>query len=128
MVSASPPKPAISDVPPEDFVKSPKVSKFIDVRSRLEYNLFHAPDAINLSLPRILMSQVPLLRYLVLPRWFWQLPRDEPLAVICLTAHRSPMAAQMLVKLGFSQVFNITGGMMAWQKAGLPTHRDHVKE
>ena len=126
MVSVLPPKPAISDVLPEDFVQSPQVSQFIDVRSRVEYNLFHAPGAINLSLPRILMAQVPLLRHLILPRWFWALPRDKPLAVICLTAHRSPMAAQMLVKLGFSQVLNIAGGMMAWQQAGLPTHRDHV--
>ena len=127
MVSASPPKPTIIDVSPEDFVQSTEVSQFIDVRNRFEYNLFHAPDAINLSLPRILMAQVPLLGNLALPQWFWELPRDEPIAVICLTAHRSPMAAQSLVKLGFSQVFNITGGMMAWQKVGLPTHREHMK-
>ncbi|MEM1255998.1 MAG: rhodanese-like domain-containing protein [Cyanobacteria bacterium P01_H01_bin.21] len=128
MVSASSPKPTIIDMSPEDFVQSAKVLQFIDVRSRFEYNLFHAPDAINLSLPRILMAQMPLLRNLVIPQWFWELPRDEPIAVICLTAHRSPMAAQALIKLGFSQVFNITGGMMAWQKAGLPTHRDRLKE
>ncbi|MGD1852652.1 MAG: rhodanese-like domain-containing protein [Leptolyngbyaceae cyanobacterium] len=128
MVSASSPKSTIIDMSPEDFVQSTKVLQFIDVRSRFEYNLFHAPDAINLSLPRILMAQMPLLRNLVIPQWFWELPRDEPIAVICLTAHRSPMAAQALVKLGFSQVFNITGGMMAWQKAGLPTHRDRLKE
>ena len=128
MVSASSPKPTIIDMSPEDFVQSAKVLQFIDVRSRFEYNLFHAPDAINLSLPHILMAQMPLLRNLVIPQWFWELPRDEPIAVICLTAHRSPMAAQALVKLGFSQVFNITGGMMAWQKAGLPTHRDRLKE
>ena len=127
MVSASPPKPTIVDMSPEDFVQSAEVSSLIDVRSRFEYNLFHAPDTINLSLPRILMAQMPLLRNLVIPQWFWELPRDEPIAVICLTAHRSPMAAQALVKLGFSQVFNITGGMMAWQKAGLPTQKGTAK-
>lgn len=128
MVSASPPKPAIIDMSPEDFVQSTEVLQLIDVRSRFEYNLFHALDAINLSLPRILMAQVPLLRNLALPQWFCELSKDDPIAVICLTAHRSPMAAQILVKLGFSQVFNITGGMMAWQKAGLPTRRDRLKE
>ncbi|MBE9068740.1 rhodanese-like domain-containing protein [Leptolyngbya cf. ectocarpi LEGE 11479] len=128
MISTSPSKPTIIDVVPEDFVQSTEALQLIDVRSRFEYNLFHAPDTINLSLPRILMAQMPLLRNLALPQWFWELPKDEPIAVICLTAHRSPMAAQILVKLGFSQVFNITGGMMAWQKAGLPTHRDRWKE
>ena len=53
--------------------------------------------------------------------WFQELPKDEPIALICLTAHRSPMAAEQLVKAGFTQVYNITGGMMEWRQLGLPT-------
>ncbi|PSN20772.1 hypothetical protein C7271_00520 [filamentous cyanobacterium CCP5] len=72
-------------------------------------------------------SRVPILRSWVLPQWFAQLPKETPIALICLTSHRSPIAAQTLVKAGFSQVFNITGGMMAWQKAGLPTQKGTAK-
>jgi rhodanese-related sulfurtransferase len=95
----------------------------IDVRSLWEYNQGHVPGALNLSLPRILMAQTPLLRRWVLPTWFMDLDPMQPVAVICLTAHRSPIAAQALNKLGFRQVLNVQGGMMAWRKASLPVHR-----
>jgi rhodanese-related sulfurtransferase len=120
MVSASPSKPGVIDLSPQAFIGRNTPLQLIDVRSRFEYDRFHAPTAINLSLPRILIGQVPVLRNWALPQWFRELPKDQPIAVICLTAHRSPMAAQQLLKLGFTHIFNITGGMMAWQKAGLP--------
>ena len=114
------------DLSPEELVQSIQPLCLIDVRSRFEYNRFHAPEAINLSLPRILMGRMPILRN-SLPQWFRQLPEETTIAVICLTAHRSPIAAQALLEMGFSQVFNITGGMMAWQKAGLPIQKSTAK-
>jgi rhodanese-related sulfurtransferase len=71
-----------------------------------------------------MMGQTSWLRNWVLPTWFKELPKDQPIAVICLTAHRSPIAAKALLAMGFSQVFNVTGGMMAWQQAGLPTQKN----
>ncbi|WP_416667232.1 rhodanese-like domain-containing protein [Egbenema bharatensis] len=121
-MSVSTLKPNVTHLTPEEFVQLAEPPQLIDVRSRLEFNLFHAPTAINLSLPRILMIQVPFLCTWLLPKWFWQFSKDQSIAVICLTAHRSPIAAQTLVDAGFTQVFNITGGMIAWKKAGLPTH------
>jgi rhodanese-related sulfurtransferase len=56
----------------------------------------------------------------MLPDWFRQLPREAPLAVVCLTSHRSPIAAQQLRRLGFRQVINVDGGMMAWRQEDLP--------
>jgi rhodanese-related sulfurtransferase len=120
-MSVSSPQNTVTDLSPEAFVQSPVSPKLIDVRSGLEYSMFHAPQATNLSLPRILLAQVPLLRKWALPQWFRDLPKDEPVAVVCLTSHRSPIAAQAMAKMGFARVFNITGGMMDWQKAGLPT-------
>ena len=114
------------DLSPEELVQSNQPLCLIDVRSRFEYNRFHAPDAINLSLPRILMGRLPILS-ISLPQWFRQLPEETTIAVICLTAHRSPIAAQALLEMGFSQVFNMTGGMMAWQKAGLPIQKSNAK-
>ena len=109
------------DLSPEEFAQLPNPPQLIDVRSSFEYVMFHAPDAINLSLPRILLGRLPGLRNWVLPQWFQNLPKDEPIAVICLTAHRSPIAARQLAKAGFTKIFNITGGMMEWRRLGLTT-------
>ncbi len=109
------------DLSPEEFAQLPKPPRLIDVRSSFEYAMFHAPNAINLSLPRILMGMFPGLRNWFLPQWFQDLSKDEPIAVICLTAHRSPIAARQLAKAGFTKIFNITGGMMQWRRLGLTT-------
>lgn len=111
---------SVVNLTPEEFVCLPNSPLLIDVRSGVEYALFHAPTAVNLSLPRILMGRISRLQPWVWPAWFRNLTKTEAIAIICLTAHRSPTAAQQLSKTGFTTVFNITGGMMAWEKAGLP--------
>lgn len=114
-------KSSVVNISPQEFVELSNPPLLIDVRSQWEYNQFHAPDAINLSLPRILMNNPPWLRRYVLPQWFQELPKDKPIALICLTAHRSPIAAKQLIKAGFTKVHNITGGMMEWRRLGFPT-------
>lgn len=123
MTSITDSKPQVIDLSPQEFTQLSNPPQLIDVRSKFEYGMFHAPDAINLSLPRILMGSNSWLRRYVLPQWFKELPKDEPVALICLTAHRSPMAAKQLIKAGFSQIYNITGGMKEWQKLGLSTSK-----
>ncbi|MHB8860466.1 MAG: rhodanese-like domain-containing protein [Minisyncoccota bacterium] len=41
--------------------------------------------------------------------------------VICRSGARSGMAARVLQSHGFSQAQNVAGGMIAWERAGLPT-------
>ena len=113
-------RPQVIDLLPREFIQLTDQPLLIDVRSNFEYQMFHAPDAINLSLPRILMSRNSWLRSWVVPQWFQDLSPDEPIALICLAAHRSPIAAEALIKVGFTEVYNIQGGMMEWRKLGLP--------
>ncbi len=49
-----------------------------------------------------------------------QWDREKPLLLICRSGARSGRAAGALRGLGFSQVFNLTGGMLAWDAAGYP--------
>lgn len=123
MPSISSLQPTVIELTPQEFSRLPNPPRLIDVRSGWEYALFHAPNAINLSLPRIVMGRFPIVQNWVLPKWFRALSKTEAIAVICLTAHRSPIAAQQLAQAGFTKVFNISGGMMAWQKAGLPIRK-----
>ena len=44
--------------------------------------------------------------------------RDAPLVVYCMTGRMSRIAAEELVRLGYRQVIDLDGGMVAWQAAG----------
>lgn len=46
--------------------------------------------------------------------------RNAKILVYCRTDMMSTVAAKELVKKGFTNVWNLTGGMAAWEKAGLP--------
>ena len=113
----------VRQISPKQFLNMARPPKLIDVRTGLEYMTGHAPQAVNLSLFRLSFGMIPGLRRLLLPKWFRELPKDEPVAVICLTSHRSPIAAKQLLKAGFRKVYNITGGMMEWQQKGFPTSK-----
>lgn len=46
--------------------------------------------------------------------------KDRPIAVICRSGRRSAIAAEILRRAGYNQVSNVSGGTLAWIKAGLP--------
>ncbi|MCY0865175.1 MAG: FAD-dependent oxidoreductase [Sulfobacillus sp.] len=43
---------------------------------------------------------------------------DQPLVVYCRSGHRSYVAARMLIQRGYRRVYNLVGGITAWQAAG----------
>jgi len=79
----------------------------IDMRGWLEYWMGHIPAAQRLSRDRILK----------------EIPKDRAIAITCLSGHRSDMAAQWLVTQGYSKVYSLKGGLLAWQSAGYDVHR-----
>jgi rhodanese-related sulfurtransferase len=46
--------------------------------------------------------------------------RDKPVFVYCASGGRSGQAASLMTKLGFTKVYNLSGGLGAWKAAGLP--------
>ena len=84
----------------------------IDVRTSFENKRGHLPEAININ-------------YL----WFGfsdeadKLDRDKPVFLYCQTAHRSPLAAKKLHKMGFTQIYDLEGGFKAWEDQGLPVEK-----
>ncbi len=78
----------------------------VDVRQPVETQSGSVPGAVL----------IPLTEF---GRRMHELPRDRPILTICRSSHRSPIAARQLRQAGYD-VTNISGGTMAWQKAGLP--------
>ncbi len=52
-----------------------------------------------------------------------ELPKDQPIVCICRSGNRSQVACEMLQRYGFTNVTNVVGGMIAWQRAGYPVNR-----
>ncbi len=49
--------------------------------------------------------------------------REKPIIVACRSGHRSASACARLRKEGFETVYNLKGGVLAWQNAGLPLQK-----
>ncbi|HYC07941.1 MAG TPA: rhodanese-like domain-containing protein [Candidatus Binatia bacterium] len=52
-----------------------------------------------------------------------ELPRDRPLFVICAVGGRSAQVTAYLLANGWTDVLNVAGGTVAWERAGLPVRR-----
>jgi len=48
------------------------------------------------------------------------LPKDKPVLLICSIGGRSFAAVQLLQEKGYTEVFNLDGGIKAWRRASLP--------
>ena len=50
--------------------------------------------------------------------------RDKPVIVYCQRGQRSTAYCSKLKKQGFGSVYNLQGGLLAWQKAELPLSKN----
>jgi rhodanese-related sulfurtransferase len=78
----------------------------VDVREAWEYQQGHIPGAALITLDE-LRNRVD------------EIPRDEPVILVCRSDNRSGQAQRYLMREGFDNVHNMTGGMVAWEAAGL---------
>lgn len=46
--------------------------------------------------------------------------KQRPILVYCRSGSRSGHACQMLTKAGYEDVYNLAGGILAWESANLP--------
>lgn len=86
----------------------------IDVRTPLEYGEVHAEAARSVPLDRLDPRAVIEAR---------SGPADEPLYTICRSGNRGRQACERFHAAGFTNVVNVEGGTLAWEKAGLPVVR-----
>ena len=80
----------------------------LDVREKAEWQAGHAPTAVHLPLGSLLAGAV-------LPK----AAQGRPVVAICRGGNRSRQAAKALAARGVD-VVDVSGGMGAWQRAGLP--------
>lgn len=97
----------IQEISIEDL-KNKKIPalKLIDVRRLDEWQELHVKDAIHIPLDDI---QQHISKYVA--------SQKEPLYLYCRSGHRSQIAANTLMNMGYTQVYSIQGGIMHWANA-----------
>ncbi len=98
----------------KQMVNENRAPMIIDVRTPGEFDSFHIPGAINVPYPATLAE----LAYAAPDPTF-------PIAVVCMSGHRSPPVVRQLKNGGYTNVVNLTWGMMAWKLFGGETASGH---
>lgn len=81
----------------------------LDVREASEFVLGHITDAKHIPLDALTDRMSELSKY-----------KNKPIIVNCQHGMRAAKACNVLRKADFTQVFNLEGGIVAWEKAKLP--------
>ena len=82
----------------------------LDVREHDEWRSGHVMGAVHMPLGDLVRRAA-------------ELPRDKEIVVMCLSGGRSQVACTLLARSGFGLIANLSGGITAWMRAGLPVSR-----
>jgi rhodanese-related sulfurtransferase len=83
---------------------------FLDVRDDAEYRGGHIPEAIHIPLKQLPDRAAELKKF-----------GNVPVIAYCRTGTRTGGVNGILKKHGLENVYNLSGGITAWQNANLPT-------
>lgn len=84
----------------------------LDVREQGEYDSGHIINSRLIPVGKLKERIGELEKY-----------RDRPIVAVCRSGARSTSATALLNKHKFTQVHNLSGGVIAWQKANLPLEK-----
>lgn len=84
----------------------------IDVRPAADFAKGHIINAVNVPMNGFKKQMAALGRF-----------KNGPVIVNCRSGSQSQAACHLLRKAGFEEVYNLKGGIMAWESANLPLTR-----
>ena len=94
-----------------DLLKKDQNIQLVDVRTSGEYKKGHLKDAALIDFYGNFKSEVK------------NLDKSKPVMVYCAVGGRSAKAAKILRNAGFNEVYDMKGGIQAWNKSGLPIEK-----
>jgi thioredoxin 1 len=98
-------------LPVDDFEKKLNSGnvQLVDVRTSQEFEQGHLKGAVNYNIRGDEFSEQVK-----------KLDKNKPVMVYCMSGGRSAAAAKKLGELGFTEVYNLQGGVMKWNAEGKP--------
>lgn len=80
--------------------------QLIDVRTAKEYNEGHIDDALNIDVLNEVNFKIAIEK----------LNKNHPVYVYCYSGGRSNKASKIMEELGFSTIYDFSGGWSTWSK------------
>ena len=105
----------LTQISVDELSKDSTAYKIIDVRSYTEYDISHIPGSVNIHTGHMANN-------------IDKISGDEKLVVYCSSGDRSTIAASYLLKLGYRNIYNLSGGINSWIQAGCQTKRNNIKQ
>lgn len=94
--------------PQEAFERITAGAVLIDVREQDEWETMHVAASKLIPLGSVADRLA-------------EIPRNRDIILICRSGRRSGEAQATLIERGYDRVANLAGGILAWDKAGLPS-------
>lgn len=107
--------PRVQTIDPKEAITKVQAGEatLVDIRDMNELKMTgHASGALHIPLPVFRMQADPSS-----PEFNKALSVDKPVILYCASGARSQMAGQMMLQMGFTEVYNL-GGLHHWQMAG----------
>lgn len=109
------PSEKFATLPPAEYSEKLKAVSdkiIIDVRTAAEFKKAHISGAINISFLASSFAEKVA-----------ELDHTKSVFIYCETAHRSPLAARTLYKLGFREIYDLQYGFENWRKQNFPVEK-----
>ena len=89
-----------------------RLLQLLDVRTTEEYEVGHLRDSQNICVTDSDFKEKAA-----------KLDKNKPVYVYCKKGGRSAKAAKILTEMGFKEIYDLDGGITAWDEAGLETEK-----
>lgn len=87
-------------------------AQFIDAREKKEYEVSHIKDATWSGYDDFKMERIA------------DLDKNQPVVVYCSIGYRSEQITRKLKEEGFTEVYNLYGGIFEWVNRDFPIHKN----
>lgn len=94
----------------EEFQEKSINQLIVDIRTPFEFNMGHIEGAININYYSPNFSEE-----------IAKLERSKPVFIYCRSGNRTSSASKIFLQVGFSEVFDLNGGINMWNRANYKT-------
>ncbi len=94
-------------ISPKEFKEKMSEGELIDVRTEKEFGLGHIKEAVNINY----FDKNHLAK-------FAKFDKKKPVFIYCRSGRRSNILARELKQVGFEKIYDLQGGILAWQRSG----------